>query len=304
MGIFFSNDTLAMPKAVEDNETDKLDPKWGEPSSMHDPYILSQFEARPTDVLITTAPKAGTTWMQQILYQLRSGGDDSFNAIDEVIPWLERPRQGRTSRDLLLEYEAIPDPRVFKTHCTYTQTPGVTVVRIILSSRDPRDCCVSFYHHVMDMTDEARERVGAPAPQSFDEYFEKWMSFGAWYRNVQSWWPYHSDPNVLWLRYEDMKNDLPHVIERILRFLGWSLTVEQRIRVLEYCSFPWMKANAHKFTRLSDMQRPIFKPGGFIRKGQIGDYKTLLSISQEKAIFDRARETLEPSCLEFLGIPL
>ena len=56
-----------------------IDARWGECSPLHDPKLLAHFKARPTDILITTAPKAGTTWMQQILYQLYSGGDADFS---------------------------------------------------------------------------------------------------------------------------------------------------------------------------------------------------------------------------------
>mgnify|MGYP001552084253 FL=1 len=107
------------------------DSKWGTPGPTHDPAILAGFSARPSDVLINTAPKAGTTWMQQILHQLRSGGDPDFFSIDEVVPWLELPRTGKTVSEILATYEAMADPRLCKTHCTHEQTPGVDTARMI-----------------------------------------------------------------------------------------------------------------------------------------------------------------------------
>ena len=47
------------------------------------------FKPRPNDVFVVTPPKCGTTWMQQILHQLRSGGDMSFNDISEEVPFIE-----------------------------------------------------------------------------------------------------------------------------------------------------------------------------------------------------------------------
>ncbi|MFQ5488103.1 MAG: sulfotransferase domain-containing protein [Gammaproteobacteria bacterium] len=277
-------------------------PRWGQHTSFHDPRLLACFRARPDDVLITTAPKAGTTWMQQILHQLRSGGDDSFHSIYEVVPWLERPRRDKDWRALLAEYDAMSDPRIFKTHCTYTQTPAAGQVHIVLTSRDPRDCCVSFYHHLMGMTPRALARSGISRPASFDDYFERWLEGGVWFRNVQSWWPHVHDANVLWLRYEDLKADLPTALTRIGAFLGWPLSQARRERVLEYCSFAWMKAHAERFTRFPDEEGLLFQRGAFIRRGAVGDYGELLSAQQEARILEKARAKLAPDCLEFLGL--
>lgn len=281
---------------------DTIAKKWGTPDPTHDPYALAHFQVRPTDVLITTAAKAGTTWMQQILHQLRSGGDDQFHSIDDVVPWLELPRDGKHWADVLAEYETLNNPRVFKTHCTYEQTPGVDTARLILTSRDPRDCCISFYHHKMDMTDDAKARMGTKDPESFDDFLDDWLKYESWYRNVISWWPHRNDNNVLWLRYEDLKHDLNAGLDKILHFLNWTITDEQRKRVLTLCSFEWMKANTIRFARQTGTGEAIFKPGGFIRKGVIGDGKAKLTTEQEKRILDKARERLTPDCLAFFGI--
>jgi hypothetical protein len=41
---------------------------------------------RPTDIIIATAPKTGTTWIEHGMHLLRTGGDASYADIDEVVP--------------------------------------------------------------------------------------------------------------------------------------------------------------------------------------------------------------------------
>ncbi len=285
-----------------DEVNNKPDKKWGESHAMHDPYVLANFKPRTTDVLITTPPKAGTTWMQQILHQLRSGGDTTFTSIDNVVPWLEITRAEKSWQEVLSDFESSPDPRLFKTHCTADQTPGIGIAKIILTSRDPRDCCVSFYHHIMNMTNEARSEVGMPTPESFEQHVNQWLEFAAWYRNVQSWWPYIEHPKVLWLRYQDLKTDLPANVDRIAHFLEWELTPEHKEKVIEYGSFEWMKAHDEKFSSQGSGNKPVFKPGKFIRKGKVGGYRDLMSPELEKRIMDKAREMLTPECMSFLEL--
>lgn len=276
----------------------------GSASLFHDPALLAGFKPRPTDVLITTAPKAGTTWMQQILHQLRCGGDAAFRNIFDVVPWLEYPQPERGVEAVLAAYEALPSPRIFKTHCTYEQTPGVGVVKVVLTSRDPRDCCVSYYHHMRGLSDPMRERLGIAEGATFDAYFERWLTLGAWYRNVKSWWPHRQDSRVLWLRYEDMKRDLDSALDAILSFLGWSLHAGQKAAVLEMCSFAWMKRHESKFSTLPDdsFQPPVGDKVSLVRKGQVGDFRAVLSRFQEERILDRAERELEPECLQYLGL--
>ena len=152
------------------------------------------------------------------------------------------------------------------------------------------------------MTDKAQNKHGIKAPEDFEAYFEEWLEYAAWYRNIKSWWPHKNDSNVLWLRYEEIQQDLSTGIHQLLEFLDWNIADEQHHRVLKYCSFKWMKENAERFSRFGDDKEPLFKPGGFIRKGQIGDGKKQLTKEQEQRVLNKARETLQPDCLMFFGI--
>jgi len=279
-----------------------LDPKWGEASALHEPRLLANFRARADDVLIATPPKAGTTWMQQILYQLHSGGDDSFDDIDRVVPWLEIPRQDKSWQTILEEFEQRESPRIFKTHNTYEQMPGADTARIILTTRDPRDCCISFYHHFMDLTDEAIALSGINRPESLEQHVENWLEFAAWYRNIKSWWPHREQENILILRYEDLRADLNNGIDEILAFLRWSITEEQRSKIIEHCSFDWMKKNVQRFNQQGFSGKTLFKPHGFVRKGVIGEGKEKLTHDQQTRIIQKAKETLDDDCLKFLAI--
>jgi len=128
------------------------------------------------------------------------------------------------------------------------------------------------------------------------------MSFGAWFRNVKSWWPHKNDNNVLWLRYEDMVKDLAGAIDSILVFLNWTLSDEEKKKVLNYSSFAWMKQHSNRFAARFDNGESMFEPDGFIRKGKIGDHKTLMTPDHEAEILDRARKELPADCLEFLAL--
>lgn len=110
--------------------------------------------------------------MQQILHQLGDGGDTSFAFIDDVVPWLEVPRGEQTLEQSLRRFEAMDDPRSFKTRCTFEQMPGTDVARIVVAMRDPRDCCVSFYHHTLILRDAVRAQGGFASPTSFDAFCE------------------------------------------------------------------------------------------------------------------------------------
>ena len=169
------------------------------------------FQLQPTDVLLATYPKAGTTLMQQIVHGLRTGGDMDFDEITEVVPWLE------LAYDLGLDLDAPQraEPRAFKTHLDWNEAPkGGRTIYVV---RDPADTLVSFFHFFNGWVFEA----GSVSIEDFAlEYVLHGSRSGRYWDHLVSWWPRRLDPDTLWLRFEDIVADLPAAVVRVARFLG------------------------------------------------------------------------------------
>ncbi len=169
------------------------------------------FRPDPSDVLIATYPKAGTTLTQQIVHGLRTGGDMDFDEITEVVPWIEVAHD--TGLDLDAPQRA--EPRAFKTHLSRDLAPKGG--RRIVVVRDPIDSLVSFYHFFSGWVFEP----GAVPIREFalDFAFHGSRS-GRYWEHLVSWWPERLDPDTLWLCFEDVVADLPAAAARIAAFLG------------------------------------------------------------------------------------
>ncbi|MEE4349847.1 MAG: sulfotransferase domain-containing protein [Pacificimonas sp.] len=77
------------------------------------------YEPRPSDVIITPYGKCGTTWLQQTFHQLRTGGDEDYDDISRVLPWIETAHVHGV--DVNAEQRA--NPRGFKSHLSYHALP-------------------------------------------------------------------------------------------------------------------------------------------------------------------------------------
>ena len=50
---------------------------------------IPEYPLLPDDLFIVTYPKSGTTWMQQIVALIQSGGEKNKSNVDSIILWLE-----------------------------------------------------------------------------------------------------------------------------------------------------------------------------------------------------------------------
>lgn len=201
---------------------------------------------RDGDVFICTPPKCGTTWVQQIVHQLRTGGSMDFEEISCVIPWLE------TAGDIGIDVDEHPQPtpRCFKTHAWRHHLADIhPEAKYIVIVRDPIDAGISFYHFMSGW-------FFTPGSISIDTFIQSFffkrgvpeniMQNCSWWAFLTSWWEVKEKPNVLWLHYEDMRRDHPGSVRRIASFLGYGddALIDTAIR---HSTFDFMKEHEAHF---------------------------------------------------------
>ncbi|MCP4347096.1 MAG: sulfotransferase domain-containing protein [Desulfobacterales bacterium] len=233
------------------------------------------FMPRPDDIFIVTYPRSGTTWMQMILYQLSSDGNMDFHHISQVSPWFERliSFNVMSQKDI----EALPSPRIFKSHLSYKQIPKGPC-RYIYVARDGKDVAVSFFHFY-------KSHLGFKGtfPDFFDLFMRGKVQYGSWFEHVVGWQARKNDPNVLFLKYEDLITDLEGCIRRIIEFCGFETPEDRFPEILERCSFAFMKKHESKFDHIAGMVwEKGYTQNSFFRKGQTGDGKQYFTAEQEE----------------------
>ena len=175
---------------------------------------LKDLELYPDDVWVVTYPKCGTTWTQQIVRLIRNNGVQDDVRISTAVPWLEAgpPR-------FSVNVEKLPRPRAFKSHYPYDifpcGPPHTTPCKYIYVTRNPKDVAVSLYFQMKSLFIPGIE---------WDDYWRKFVAgeveFGNYFDHLLSWLPHKDDKNVLFLKYEDMKRDLPGAVSTIASFIG------------------------------------------------------------------------------------
>jgi aryl sulfotransferase len=95
----------------------------------------------------------------------------------------------------------------------------------------------------------------APTPASQVDWFcSDAMWWRSWPENVESWWQWADRPNVLFVHYEEMLEDLLANVQRVASFLDVDLTPDERAVVARKSGYDYMKANEHVF----EMAPPSF----------------------------------------------
>jgi hypothetical protein len=241
---------------------------------------LRTFRVRDGDIFISSYPRSGTTWLQHITHALRSGGDSSFAHISDVVPWFERQLAlGRcTSRD----FEALPGPRLFKSHLPRAWLPRGA--RYIYIARDGRDVAVSYFHFY-------RSHLGFAG--SFNEFFEQFLAgrlqYGSWFKHVAGWQASRSDDAQLTLGYERLQAALPAELRKIASFCGVTPSPREQAELEPYCSFSFMKAHEAKFDHAArEPNSGTAVPGWFLRSGRTGGFRELFEAEHERRFRERS----------------
>lgn len=233
-----------------------------------------QFGEREDDIYVATYLKTGTTWMQMILYQLTTDGNTDFKHIYDVSPW------PRNSSMRGLPVPDVPSPRILKTHDPYKKFAKGKPGRFIVVLRDGRDVALSLYHHRKNYNN---------SKLTFDENFN--ISFKDpgemnWFSHTWEWLNNSNKHKILYVRYEDLKQNFEHELNRIAQFIGVEIKPEALPRIIEKSSFAFMKQHEEKFGEQPPEEKHEIVYNNFIRSGNAGDGSSYLN-DEDKAFFSR-----------------
>ena len=249
--------------------------------------IQESHKSRPDDVYIATYQKCGTTWLQQILcllYDFPQG--EERKTIVEASPWIEHLSQE--------QIDVAPSPRVFKTHMRWKWVPKADGVKYIYCYRNPKDCAVSFFHHMSRVFNKANQYEGNLDDFIRDVFIaENAAKNGRFFEHVAEWLEQKSNDSIYFLTYEDLSEDFEKAVTGIAKFLGLNISAEKMNSLKEKSSFEVMKKDDKtNFNWLNGISKD--PNADFMRKGKVGDWKNHLSEEQSKKIEDMANEILIP----------
>lgn len=249
------------------------------------------FHPRDNDIFLVTAPKSGTTWLKAILYTLINR--EAYPPQTPSHPLLSKtPHQLVPFFETLdpSEYDAVcnssdSSTRIFATHIpvdslprSFTDDSTSSNCKIVYLCRDIKDNFVSLFHF-------ANKVNMRPSPISLEEAFELFCkgisAVGPIWDQILGYWKESLEKphKVLFIRYEEMKNEPHFQLRRLAQFLGKPFSLEEENaglldQIISLCSFDTM-------SKLEVNSTGILKHGisnsSFFRNGLVGDGKKYLT---------------------------
>lgn len=206
----------------------------------HRPYE-PRGEGDPPDVFITSWAKSGTTLMQQMFHQLRTGtqgGHMDFDDISRVVPWDDTAYM----LDFDMTAPQVASPRGFKSHREYERLPAGQ--RYVVTLRDPKETFVSFFRFLTGWHIE-------PGAVPMEDFLPMWMSGGPggcdYPTHLLSWYRRLHEPDSLVMTYKWVVKNRSAAIRRLAEFCDLALTPEIEALVMERTTREFMSDHEHLF---------------------------------------------------------
>ena len=262
------------------------------------------YKPRDGDVVVATYPKCGTTWMEMIVLNLIHQGDEK-PLLHDVAPWVELrfPRgvsgvPERPIEEIIAIMEKQTHRRQMKTHLPLDFLLFYPETKYIVVGRDARDTCMSFYNHQLHLVSIE------PIDKNVGAFWRDWiLSPGegkphVHFRYYQRWWDYRHLENILFVHFNDLKQDLKGEIRRVGAFMEIDTSEELLEAVTHATTFSTVKANAEKL--LPGMS--TFRGGAntFINKGTNGRWKEELTEEDLSLYQPVAERSASPGCRAWL----
>lgn len=271
------------------------------------------FKARPTDVLLASFPKSGTTWLKALLFATlnRSSYSNSqhhpFTTLSphECVPFLESQVY---TKNRIPDLDVLPSPRLFSTHIPFRSLPQSVVdsgCRIVYLCRNPKDNFVSLWHFMNNYRTKANIE-----PLSLDEAVEQFCEgislFGPYWDHVLGYWKGHLEraQKVLFLTYEEVMQAPAVHLTRLAEFIGCPFTMDEEKEgvvgdIIRLCAFENLSSlEVNKNGKTQFVRTPI-ENSMFYRRGVVGDWVNNLTLEMVRRLEEITESKFRRSGLPF-----
>lgn len=221
----------------------------------------SGFELRPGDVIVSTPPKCGTTWMMAVVAMLLHGSTELPQPLSKLSPWLDY--SPAPLEDILATYLSQEGRRLIKTHTPLDGLPLVNGTHVIAVLRNPLDAMRSMRRHVSNMVDPPN---GDPFLADEDDVILRGIELPFEPTNVDEvslellvcHLRAATNPlvgkgrSVTLVHYSDMKRDLNKVVSQVASAIQAHAAPKFLDNVVRAASISSMRSKADQFTPLAN----------------------------------------------------
>ncbi|CAN5505273.1 glycolipid sulfotransferase [soil metagenome] len=243
---------------------------------------------RPGDIIVATSPKMGTTW-SQMLCALLVHGPALPRPLVELSPWLDGGAWDYVESAVEV-FNAQPWRRVIKTHTPLKALRFREDAFYVTCGRDPRDVFLSSLDHGEnsalngELPHEPIDRDSAFA-SALD--FDQPCNMSGRFDYVAGWWRYRALPNIFFLHYNDMSDDLESETARLAKFLGLVRSQDEIRALVGLAHFDAMRADADNLAPGAKVAGRWKSNSDFFRRGRRGEWRHVLS-PETQALYVRA----------------
>ncbi|XP_068644650.1 cytosolic sulfotransferase 17-like [Aristolochia californica] len=269
--------------------------------------MRNHFEPHPNDVILTSFPKTGTTWLKALIYTILhhdmppevSPGSVSAAAADplvsqnphELVPVFEFQIYPGNLHLL----DQAPSHRIFQTHFAYELLPESikrSSCKIVYVARNPADTVVSLWQ----FSNRRSHGANVSFKEAFDAFCEGTVAYGPFLDHVLGYWKERK--RVLFIMYEELKEDPYKHVTRLAKFLGRNLSEEQVTNIIWRCSLERLR-NVKANRGREDIHWSGYPYEAFFRRGSVGDWKNHLTEEMIQRLMGLTLKKLEGSRLQF-----
>ncbi|KAL2892680.1 Cytosolic sulfotransferase 8 [Bienertia sinuspersici] len=273
--------------------------------------IQKHFVAKDTDIFITGLPKTGTTWLKSLLFTTVNRNN---HPIDQSPLLTHHPQELVYNLESDVYNEAfvyprpnnlndLPPPRLLSTHISYTSLPEsikASRSRILYICRNPLDMILSMYYFFLEFE---KKKKNYEDEDFFEDFCEGKVLCGPFFEHVLEYWKtsFERPDKVLFLKYEDLKDDPKLHLMRLAEFIGMPFSLEEEDKgiiqqIVNFCSIKNMKElDVNK----KGVINKFFEKKSYFRKGEVGDWANHFSPSMLERTNKLMQEKLEGSGLSF-----